>query len=78
MTVLYGHLKLSSVIVESGTELQRGQAIGSLGSAYSTETSGERKHLHLGIHKGTGIDIRGYVQKSSELSAWLNFEDLVK
>lgn len=78
VTVIYGHLKLSSIVSEVGAEIKRGDTLGLLGNAYSTETSGERKHLHLGIHKGISIDIRGYVQKSSELSGWLNFEDLVK
>ena len=78
VTVVYGHLRLSSINSQVGAEIKRGDTLGLLGKAYSTETSGERKHLHLGIHKGTAIDIRGYVPNKSELSAWLNFEELVK
>ncbi len=78
VTVVYGHLKLSSIAQEVGAELKRGDMIGVLGKGYSDETSNERKHLHLGIHKGSAVDIRGYVQKESELSGWINFQDLVK
>ncbi|MEK7138257.1 MAG: M23 family metallopeptidase [Patescibacteria group bacterium] len=72
VTVIYGHVKLSSVTATVGQELKRGDIIGILGKGYSTETDGERKHLHLGIHKGTTINILGYVQKKSDLSAWLD------
>jgi len=43
-----------------------------LGKGYSDETDGERKHLHFAIHKGTKIDVRGYVQTKGELQDWLN------
>lgn len=36
-----------------------------LGNGYSSDTDGERKHLHLGIHLGEVVDIRGYVQKKN-------------
>jgi len=72
ITVVYGHLKLSSIAKKIGGDLAKGEIIGILGKAYSAETSGERKHLHLGIHKGSAVDIRGYVQKESELSGWLD------
>ena len=78
VTVIYGHVRLPSVAADVGEELKRGQVLGLLGNAYSTETSGERKHLHLGIHKGTSVDIRGYVQNKSELDNWINFETLLK
>ncbi len=72
VTVVYGHLKLASITSVEGAILKRGDMLGILGQGYSTETDGERKHLHLGIHKGTTINILGYVQKSSELSSWLD------
>ncbi|MDP1845177.1 MAG: hypothetical protein Q8L09_00330 [Candidatus Moranbacteria bacterium] len=43
-----------------------------MGKAYGAETDGERKHLHLGIHKGAGVNILGYVQSKAELSGWLD------
>ncbi len=72
VTVVYGHLRLSSVTAKTGATLNTGDKIGVLGTGYSTETSGERKHLHLGIHKGTTINIAGYVSTQSALSAWLD------
>jgi hypothetical protein len=49
-----------------------------LGTGFSTETDGERKHLHLGIHKGTAINILGYVQNSSELNNWVDITKYLK
>jgi len=72
VTVLYGHLKLTSITVQGGKILNAGEQLGILGKGYSSETSGERKHLHLGIHKGPSINIRGYVNNPSELDAWLD------
>jgi len=72
ITVIYGHLKLASVNSSVGTDLKAGDAIGVLGKAYSAETSGERKHLHLGFHKGASVNILGYVQNKAELSGWID------
>ena len=77
VTVIYGHLKFLSVIPSVGEYLGPGDEIGVLGAHQSPETDGERKHLHLGIHKGTSIDIRGYVEAQSELSSWVNSLDLL-
>jgi len=72
VTVVYGHLALASITSQVGEYLAPGDEIGALGAHQSPETDGERKHLHLGIHKGTGIDIRGYVERESELASWIN------
>jgi len=72
ITVVYGHLRLASVDLAVGSDLKAGDVIGVLGNAYSSETSGERKHLHLGFHKGSGMNILGYVQNQSELSGWID------
>ena len=72
VTVLYGHLKLDSIKQKEGKGLQKGEFIGILGKGYSDETDGERKHLHFAIHKGTKIDVRGYVQTKGELQDWIN------
>ncbi|EKE20679.1 MAG: hypothetical protein ACD_7C00505G0006 [uncultured bacterium] len=72
ITVVYGHLKLDSIKVALGDDIAIGEALGVLGKAYSPETSGERKHLHLGFHKGIEINILGYVSKKSALSGWLD------
>lgn len=72
VTVIYGHLKLASIAPIVGQTLKRGDLLGVLGKGYSTETDGERKHLHFGIHVGSTINILGYVQKQSDLSGWLD------
>lgn len=70
VTIIYGHLKLSSIAKKTGDGLSKGEQIGILGKAYSAQTDGERKHLHLGAHKGTAVNILGYVQKEADLSGW--------
>lgn len=72
ITVIYGHLKLASIVFNVGDNISAGDTIGILGKAYSSETSGERKHLHLGFHKGTVISILGYVQNKKDLSDWID------
>jgi len=72
VTIIFGHIKLSSINSEVGQILAPGDLIGVLGKAKSNETDGERKHLHLGIHKGTDVNIRGYVQSESELGDWID------
>lgn len=72
VTVIYGHLRLASITKNIKQELKAGEQIGFLGKGYSPETDGERKHLHLGIHYGEQVVLLGYVQKQSELSAWLD------
>lgn len=72
VTVVYGHVRISSVSIGIGEELQAGDSIGVLGDAFSVETDGERKHLHLGIHIGPSADIRGYVNSRSQLSKWID------
>ena len=72
ITVIYGHLKLASIQKNVGDSLATGEMVGILGADKSVETSGERKHLHLGFHNGTSLNILGYVQSKSQLSGWLN------
>jgi hypothetical protein len=72
ITVVYGHLKLDSVTKNISDDVHVGQELGVLGEEYSAETDGERKHLHLGFHKGAEIDIKGYVNSPQELQNWLD------
>ena len=72
VTIIYGHVRLSSIAIKVGTVLKPGTKFAVLGTGYSSETNGERKHLHLGIHIGTTINILGYVQTKSALSSWLD------
>ncbi|MFH0829201.1 MAG: DUF2079 domain-containing protein [Candidatus Kerfeldbacteria bacterium] len=70
VTALYGHVRLSAVTVKKGDAVTAGQKIAVLGTGYSKETDGERKHLHFGLLKGASLNVKGYVQSSSVLSAW--------
>jgi len=72
VTIIYGHLRYTSITPQAGEEMTAGQSFAVLGTGYSSETDGERKHLHLGIHIGAEINILGYVQKPADLNAWLD------
>lgn len=72
VTVVYGHVRTSSVTVKVGGMLEAGQRLGVLGRGYSDETDNERKHLHLGIHRGTGVNIRGYISTQAALADWMD------
>lgn len=69
--VIYGHLKPYDLPVVGDT-VAGGQRLGELGAGYSSETDNERRHLHLGIHKGDGATIKGYVQGKQELDEWVD------
>lgn len=71
VTIIYGHLTVEGLpAVKSNVKL--GQTIGVLAPAHSTDSDGNRKHLHLGIHKGTELDIRGYVMNEQDLAEFLD------
>ena len=72
VTIIYGHLRFTSIMAKIGKTILAGDSFAVLGKGFSSETDGERKHLHLGIHKGSDIILLGYVQKQSDLSAWLD------
>jgi hypothetical protein len=73
VTVLYGHVDITGSFVSGvGSSITAGQHLVNLAPGYSYYTDGERKHLHLGIHKGSAIEYRGYVQSAGELSAWMD------
>lgn len=72
VTVIYGHLKLASITPTVGENITVGETIGVLGADKSVETDGERKHLHLGIHRGSAVNILGYVASQTELQNWID------
>lgn len=72
VTIIYGHLNLKSINKKIGDDISAGEQIGILGKGQSQETDGERKHLHLGIHRGSGINILGYVQNKKDLENWID------
>lgn len=69
-SVLYGHLDPSSLTQKQ--QVSAGEQIGVLGEGFSSETDGERKHLHFSVRKGPSTELKGYVQTESELSNWLD------
>jgi len=71
--VIYGHINIDKISIKEGEYLPSGKEFVILADNASELSSGERKHLHLGIWKGTKIDVRGYVQDESELSEWIDF-----
>lgn len=78
ITIVYGHLKLASITIKTGKKISAGQQIGILGKGYSSETSNERKHLHLGMHQGNKVDLRGYIDKPSDLNNWIDILKYLK
>ncbi len=78
VTVTYGHLRLASILKKVGETLAQGEEIGVLGTGFSKETDGERRHLHLGIHKGKNAVINGYVATEVQLAQWINVLDYLK
>lgn len=71
MTVLYGHVSREG-LVPVGTPLSSGERMGVLAAARSVDTDGNRKHLHLGMHRGERLDVRGYVQNEDDLREYIN------
>lgn len=72
VTVVYGHLVLARISPAVGVEIAAGTPFAVLGKGYSYDTDGERKHLHLGIHLGAQINIKGYVATRAELDHWFD------
>jgi len=70
-TALYGHIRPSSLPVKEAS-FKRGDQLAVLGTAYSTETDGERRHLHFSILVDSSLNIKGYVQTKAELSGWID------
>lgn len=71
ISVIYGHLSRTGLL-EDGVTVKSGQQIGYLADAHSTDSDGNRKHLHLGIHKGKALDMRGYVQTEAEIAEYVD------
>ncbi|MFC1687376.1 M23 family metallopeptidase [Patescibacteria group bacterium] len=76
VTVLYGHLNLASITKEVGDTFTQEEVVGVLGQGFSSQTDGERKHLHVAVHKGIGIEFSGYVNSEDELQEWFDPEEL--
>lgn len=75
ISVIYGHIQLSSVAVAVNEQILTGQKIGVLGKGFTSQTGGERKHLHVGVYVGPSSTIRGYEPTPGALSSWMNVVD---
>jgi murein DD-endopeptidase MepM/ murein hydrolase activator NlpD len=71
VTVLYGHLDQEGLVAEA-TVVEPGAQIGKLAPSRTLWSGWNRKHLHLGIHRGDATDMRGYVQESAELADFMD------
>ena len=69
--VWYGHLSIPGLIA-SGTDVNVGDVIGVLGAARTHDSGGNRKHLHLGMRKGSGGQPLGYVQTEAEIEDFID------
>jgi hypothetical protein len=72
VTVLYGHLDPASFTKQPGQAVAGGERLAVLGDEKSAESGFTRKHLHLGIHKGSEIVLLGYVQSQAELANYID------
>jgi len=70
-TALFGHIRPSS-LPKVGQTFKKGDQIALLGTGYSTETDGERRHLHFAVLANDNLNIKGYVQNESELVSWID------
>lgn len=71
VTALYGHLDGEGLVAE-GTNVTAGGRLGTLASARSFWSGENRKHLHLGIHRGETVDMRGYVAMPIDLQDFID------
>ena len=76
VTVLYGHVDPAD-LPKTGVTLSKGQSFAILGENRSPETDGNRKHLHLGIHRGPQLSVLGYVQKEEDLKSYMDPEEVL-
>ncbi len=75
--VVYGHIDIGSITKEVRSYIAPGEQFAVLGEQ-GVATDKERKHLHLGIRKGTRVNLAGYVQNERDLGEWMDYEELVK
>jgi hypothetical protein len=75
-------LKASRIQMRAAKKNWKDQAkeskLGILGQGFSQETDEERKHLHLAIHQGSSIELRGYVQNPNLLENWIDPLEIIQ
>jgi len=77
---LYGHVKINKdPSFKVGDTVSAGQRLTYLGDEFSSETSGERKHLHFGIYKGDDLYFHGHESSLTVLNVrWENPTEYLK
>jgi len=75
-TALYGHVDLTSIDHTIGDYIASGTKLGVLGDGFTDEAGGERQHLHFALHRGSQVELRGYVDSEKELGRWIHPGDL--
>ena len=70
-TATYGHLN-PDLLPKKNSLLKSGVQISVLGKGGTRETDKERKHLHFALHKGTGLNLKGYVLTKEGLNSWID------
>lgn len=68
---IYGHLN-PALLPRLGANVRAGAVIGYLGRGFTSQTDGERRHLHFGLYTGSDVNIAGYVQSQEELARWVD------
>lgn len=71
VVALYGHLRATSML-PAGSKVTVGEQVAVLGTGFSTETDGERRHLHFSIRADNTVSLLGYVQNKADLSGWID------
>ncbi len=75
ITAIYGHLDISSASLRAGDKVTGGEQIAYLGKGGTSETDGERKHLHFALYEGEDSRMHGYEPGEAGLLNWLNPHD---
>ena len=75
ISAVYGHVEIASALVAAGDTVEKGQQIGILGDHESSETDGERKHIHFALYQGSGVTLAGYTGTADSVDGWINPQD---
>lgn len=77
VTILYGHLDPDDFLVKFGDSVKAGDDIGILAPHKTAKSGFNRKHLHLQIHRGTNIVLRGYVSREEDLAQYIDPQSIL-
>ena len=72
INAVYGHIDSASTRLIPGIDVHKGNWIAYLGEDQTSETDGERQHLHFGLYRSEEVQLAGYVSSSKEVEQWMN------